>query len=95
MPVHVREVKVVFPELYVEYELRIGDLDPIEERTGVRKRLEHLGFRKQPGGQGESEAEALEADRAAIEEFQQEQGIEVTGELDQRTRDALQKAHGS
>jgi type VI secretion system secreted protein VgrG len=95
VPVHVREVKVVFPELYVEYELRIGDLDPIEERTGVRKRLEHLGFRKQPGGQGESEAEALEADRAAIEEFQQEQGIEVTGELDQRTRDALQKAHGS
>ncbi|MEO7329268.1 MAG: phage baseplate assembly protein V, partial [Minicystis sp.] len=95
IPVYVRELKLVFPELFLEYELKVGDLDPIDETTGVRKRLDHLGYRKAPSGRGESEPEAKEADRAAIAEFQQDHDLEATGELDQSTRDAILKAHGS
>ena len=95
IPVHVREVNVVFPAVHVEYGVLIGDLDPIDETTGVRKRLEHLGFRKSSQGASESDVEAKEADRSAIEAFQAAKGLQATGELDDATKAALVDAHGS
>jgi uncharacterized protein involved in type VI secretion and phage assembly len=95
IPVHLREVNVVFPAVHVEYGVLLGDLDPIEETTGVRKRLEHLGHRAATQGDSESDAEAEAADREAIAAFQTAQGMEATGTLDDATRAALADAHGS
>ena len=95
IPVHVREVNVVFPAVHVDYEVLLGDLDPIDETTGVRKRLEHLGYRAPTQGASESDAEAEEADRAAIAAFQAAKSLEETGELDDATKAALADAHGS
>src|SRR5262249_3005243 len=95
IPVHAREVNVIFEATHVQYEVRIGDLDPIDETTGVRKRLEHLVYRKPTRGASESDSEAEEADRDAITAFQEAKGLEATGEMDDATRAALVDAHGS
>jgi len=65
--------------------LHIGYLDPIDEHGGAVQRLRNLGF----GGA----AEGPELDDA-IAAFQQKQGLEVTGELDEATRNALLEKSG-
>jgi hypothetical protein len=88
VPVRLREVRLVLEESGDEYQLMIGDMDPIDEPSGVRKRLEHLGYLRGP----EADEEAL---RGALCAFQAAQTIAVTGEPDQTTCDALVSAHGS
>ena len=68
-------------------------MDPIDEATGVRKRLEHLGYRSPASEDSESEAEEL--DREAIEAFQKDQGMQPTGVLDDATMSGLAKTHGA
>jgi len=85
----------VFTAVHVEYQVRLGDLDPIDETTGVRKRLEHPGYRAAARGSSESDGEAKEADSAAIATFQEAKGLKATGELDHSTKAALVDAHGS
>ena len=46
VPVFVREIVIAFDDVPLLYNVRIGDLDPISEASGVRQRLEHLGFRR-------------------------------------------------
>jgi type VI secretion system secreted protein VgrG len=94
VPVHQREVLIEFPEKNIACSVRVGGLDPVEETTGARRRLEHLGYRR-PSDANETEAEAAEADRVAIANFQRAQGLEPTGVMDDATRAALLAAHGS
>ena len=73
-------------------------MDPIDEPSGVRKRLRHLGYHCDPlRPEGpDSPEEALAAlDRSAIQAFQQDHQIAPTGEIDDATRAALVEAHGS
>ncbi len=70
-----------------EIQVALGGADPIGDVEGVRKRLFNLGY--DCGAKDDEEALA-----AAIFSFQLNQGIDVTGELDEATRDALRKAHG-
>lgn len=94
VPVHVREVQISFPGSGVTYPVHIGDMDPIEEATGVRKRLQHLGYGSVAGvAEDASDEDAEGAERAAIGAFQADQGMEATGEMDDATRAALAKAH--
>jgi len=72
-----------------EYQLDLGSLDPVSEASGVRQRLDNLGFL---GGVGDDHGDPL---AAALRKFQEEQGLEATGVVDDATRDALVKAHGS
>lgn len=92
-PVHIREIQVSFPDSRVTYPVQIGDMDPIEETTGVRKRLQHLGYGAGAGTGEDLEDDLEAADKLAILAFQQDQGIEPTGALDDATRAALAKAH--
>ncbi len=93
-PIHVREVRIVFPKRHQSYSIRIGDVDPIEETSGVRARLEHLGYL--PSGQDAmSEASSDQRLVTAIKEFQRDHGLEPTGEIDDALRAELVKAHGS
>ncbi len=72
-----------------EHELTLGDLDPIEELTGVQARLRNLGYDCPVDG------ELGEETREALVRFQQERSLEETGKPDGRTREALQAEHKS
>ena len=69
--------------------LRVGGLDPVTSASGVQARLSHLCF--QPGP---VDGQVGPRTRDAIRRFQAQQGIDVTGEIDDATRDRLVDAHG-
>ncbi|APR86241.1 Hypothetical protein A7982_11590 [Minicystis rosea] len=91
VPVHIREVQISFPKSRITYPIHIGDMDPVEEASGARKRLRHLGYMWAFSGDEADDREAV--DRLAILAFQQDQGLEVTGTLDDTTRAALARVH--
>ena len=91
VPVHVREVEITLDGSGRSFRLLIGDMDPVDEPSGVWKRLRHLGLL----ARDEMAPEGDEALAEAVAAFQREAGLEPTGEVDQATRDALVRAHGS
>lgn len=93
VPIHIREVSLTLVEAGRTFAVRIGDLDPLTERTGVEKRLQHLGYLSPPGAERDPDHEATVA--RAIGRFQSASGLPVTGAVDDATRDALRSAHGS
>jgi hypothetical protein len=93
VPVHVRTVTVLLPERELAYEVRVGDMDPIEERSGLRARLTNLGFHPP-----QAEAIGLDEDelfRIAVGRFQRAHDLPVTGEIDAQTCARLREDHGS
>ena len=96
VPVHVREIEVLLTQKGRTLRLRVGDLDPINTVMGVKKRLTHLGFyQPQRVGVENNEAADGEALISALKAFQQENGLEPSGKLDEPTAKALSGAHGS
>jgi N-acetylmuramoyl-L-alanine amidase len=77
-------------EARVEYRLQLRALDPATETSGLQARLANLGF-----DVGPVDGEIGARTRAALAAFQQEQGLQVTGDPDDATRDRLQQQHGS
>jgi len=94
--VHVREFEVELTKRKRSLRVRVGDMDPINELTGVQKRLTHLGFYL-PTKTGTENFEALDARQivSAIRAFQSSKGIKVTGKMDDETSKALVAASGS
>jgi N-acetylmuramoyl-L-alanine amidase len=74
---------------HVEVPIQIGHLDPVETDSGQQARLNNLGY--YAGTLGEIEEREL---RSAIEEFQCDRGLPVTGICDDRTQAVLVEAHG-
>lgn len=98
VPVHVRELEVIFRQDYVAYSVRVGDMDPIETFSGARKRLKHLGHYDRWFGDDwndVTEDEIAERDSQAIIAFQSAQRLKLTGQMDEETKAALSKEHGS
>ncbi len=73
-----------------DYVLKIGDLDPETEPSGVQGRLINLGY-------GCAATGKMDADtRRAVREFQAaHQGLKVSGDIDDATRRGLVDGHGS
>jgi hypothetical protein len=69
-------------------ELAVGSLDPVTEITGVQARLENLGY-DCGGVDGTFDDET----RAAISAFQQDNQLNVTGDLDPSTLQVLLQTH--
>ncbi|HRI65215.1 MAG TPA: peptidoglycan-binding domain-containing protein [Polyangium sp.] len=90
VPVHVHEIDIHFTRLDVVFPVLIGDMDPVEELSGIRKRLEQLGYYR-----GFESIEADVRNRLAIESFQRRSGIEPTGKIDEATKKALVDVYGS
>jgi len=85
----VADVRVGPPEREKKFQLQLGVIDPIEELSGVRSRLENLGF---PCGSEDDGADG--ATKEAILLFQKSFGHpEPSGELDERTRQELKSLH--
>lgn len=87
VPVLVREVVVHYPKLGIEMPVHIGSLDPIEEKSGQKQRLQNLGYL--PVGREISDAELA----SGLARFQRAQGIPVDGRAGPDTLDALARAH--
>jgi Putative peptidoglycan binding domain len=87
VPVLIPLVFIVIDEAGLRYPVRVGAMDPVEESSGLRKRLIHLGYFHDGLGGDQNVTSALKA-------FQAAQGIEVTGTPDEATRKALLDAHG-
>lgn len=70
---------------------QIGRLAPIDDdsEAGWKARLFNLGFLFDPEAQ-----EGDEELRIALEDFQQQAGLDVTGEIDDATKAKLLKIHG-
>ena len=87
VPVWVREVTVKLPKAGLVVPLHVGDLDPIEEPSGVAQRLRNLGF--MPDGHELDPAQLT----AGVRAFQAAHGLEATGELTADTQKALLDQH--
>jgi hypothetical protein len=76
------------PDEGYTFTLQLGHLDPIDTTSGVDDRLMNLGFSSAEGG------ELSDDDRTeAIKAFQDAYGLEVTGALDDDTRQKLREMH--
>lgn len=84
-----RAGKIVIHDSGEEIPLQLGGLDPITEVSGVQGRLQNLGYEVDT-----TDGEWTPATADAIAEFQQEEGLTVTGELDDETLAKLSKAYG-
>ncbi|MGO9342323.1 MAG: peptidoglycan-binding domain-containing protein [Acidimicrobiales bacterium] len=71
------------------FDVHIGGLDPIEETSGVKMRLSHLGFFSGP-----IDPDNDEHLQWAVKAFQSSKNLDASGELDD-VRSHLRAAHGS
>jgi len=71
-----------------DFKIRIGHLNPAEYNSGIRSRLNNLGYSAGAGG------EELNSDlRHGIEAFQETQGLSKTGQIDEAMRSTLMASH--
>ncbi len=76
--------------------LRLHDLAPPGEARGQQERLRNLGyFLGDLEGEDQLEEDAPDAWRSAVEEFQCDQGLPVTGACDAATQARLVEVHGA
>jgi N-acetylmuramoyl-L-alanine amidase len=69
--------------------IKIGKLDPVEEKTGQQARLSNLGY--YPGEVGGTDDDAFES---AVEEFQCDHNLTVDGDCGPQTQAKLKQVHG-
>ncbi|MBK8937949.1 MAG: peptidoglycan-binding protein [Polyangiaceae bacterium] len=88
IPITARHVEVRLPDAGLVVRLRVGDLDPVAEESGVVQRLRNLGYLPR--------AEDITADDldSAVKRFQADKGLTVDGQLGAETRSALLSEHG-
>jgi hypothetical protein len=91
LPIDVRVVTVAFPDIPLVRTVRVGYLDPINKPTGVLQRLQNLRYAASGASAATSGIPIL---ARAVAAFQRDNGLDVTGEADSATQDALEKAHG-
>ncbi len=72
------------------YTLLLGHLDPHDSPSGIQQRLRALGFYF-----GAVDEDVGPQTQAALRRFQEKQGLEITGEADESTVNALRDAYGN
>jgi hypothetical protein len=76
------------PEEAIEWQLNLGHLDPVQEQSGARARLDNL-FPRVPGLNVAEDARR----KALLLAFQELHGLPETGELDDATSQKLEQLH--
>ena len=82
--------KVTLTESKETYELKLGNLDPLDSIEGVQQRLQNLGFYS-----GEIDGKEGNLTRSAIQFFQKNKKLPVKGKIDSELKDMLKDDHGS
>jgi hypothetical protein len=73
----------------MSFPVQIGFLDPIDEEQGWKARLLNLGYPLDPSDEADDDDVRL-----ALEEFQADNGLPVTGRFDDVTRTTLEGVYG-
>jgi hypothetical protein len=96
-PIGTRSVDLVLTKRKLTFKVGVGDLDPVDEPSGARQRLEHLGLYGATYAGGDDPYPSRDEGQlaAAITAFQKREGLPATGKLDDATKAALVAAHGS
>ena len=76
-------------EIVEEYEVELGHLDPLNEITGIQKRLKNLGFDCQETNQMDDKT------KAAVANFRSKHNLEGNSLIDQTLIEKLKTVHGS
>ncbi|MEM7199358.1 MAG: peptidoglycan-binding domain-containing protein [Planctomycetota bacterium] len=80
-------------ELRIEGEdpipLDVSRLDPVDQVSGVQMRLNNLGY-----DCGEVDGKCGSRTEGAVRKFQEAEGLQMTGQLDQETSERLSERHG-
>jgi hypothetical protein len=87
IPKTAKQGKLSIPSLDMEIPLKIGHLDPADAKSGWIGRLRNLGYL--------FEADDPDSVSEAIEEFQCDNKLKVTGQADAATQNKLKELHGS
>ena len=90
VPTGAREGILIIGEDNFRIKVLFGELNPVDDITGVKQRLRNLGY--DPGPIDESESPVFKSTLAA---FQRRVELEPTGELDDPTRSKLKDLHES
>jgi len=71
------------------FEVKLGDLNPVSENTGIQARLNGLGF-----DCGRIDNKLKDKSEAAIRKFQEANGLTIDGIAGLNTQQALEKKYG-
>lgn len=89
IPPNAKRGKLVLGTEGEEYYLKLGNLDPVSETTGLQSRLKNLGFDCAVTGQLDDQT------REAIRAFEQKHGLDQTGEPSSVLQEKLKRVHES
>lgn len=73
-----------------KFVLQLGDVDPVDEVSGIQARLSNLGFYYDA-----VDGVMSPATQTALSRFQRKHGLPATGQADSATRAKLVQVHGS
>ena len=90
LPAKLRSATLELPERKSKYTLKLGSLGPASTLAGAHARLHNLGW----ADPRPSDPTDEEPTREALRQFQDAEGLEPSGELDDDTISALQDAYG-
>ncbi len=90
IPPNARRGLLLIGEDQEEIAINFGFVDPIEEISGIQRRLQNLGFYE-----GEIDDELNPETSTAIAEFKRSVELPGEGELNEETRQKLVQVHGS
>jgi hypothetical protein len=88
LPANAQSGTVYVPDEQIEYDLSFGCVDPLDQVSGAQARLQNLGYYH-----GDVDGEMNDDFREALQYFQSDYGLEVTGEVDADTEEKLLSQH--
>jgi N-acetylmuramoyl-L-alanine amidase len=96
VPAWATRAELHFPDNDISFNVKIGDLDPLAEVSGLRQRLENLGFASDDWSGfalDDHDGKIGSATTEALRRFQMENHLEPTGEINEETTARLHELH--
>lgn len=90
IPPGAKNGKLVLTDEDEEYDLYLGQIDPIDKNSGVQARLRGLGYYD-----GETSQAVNPETEQAVKDFQEAYNLEPTGQIDDAFRSKLESIYGS